>query len=309
MLDKIDRMGYSGTGLIDRRVSTLQTTQTTHLRIYLEEQVVDGKPLGRHVNHDPRSLNYPVRTAGPKLEVKPTLWPRVIPILDQGAIGSCTGNALTGALGSKPLHDLPIVQRLSLDESYAIGAYSDATKIDSYRGEYPPTDTGSDGLSVAKVAVSRKLASGYVHAFSLDDLLQAIMKGPSLIGSHWYESMDQPDSAGAISVSGAIRGGHEYLCRGADSTKNEFFCDNSWTAQWGNKGSFIIPFDAMTRLLAEQGDATLVLPASTPAPTPENNYISRNFLADDLAALNDWADHPHIWHKATVAAKAWKRAT
>jgi hypothetical protein len=32
------------------------------------------------------------------------VWTRRIPVLDQGDLGSCTGNAATGVLGSEPFY-------------------------------------------------------------------------------------------------------------------------------------------------------------------------------------------------------------
>ena len=47
--------------------------------------------------------------------------------------------------------------------------YSDATKIDTAAGSYPPTDTGSDGVSVAAVATKRGLVSGFLPSLHITD--------------------------------------------------------------------------------------------------------------------------------------------
>lgn len=120
--------------------------------------------LGRNVRHDPRSLRYTLPVAG---DIKSAAWTRHIPILDQGDLGSCTGNAGTGILGTDGLwQTLTTVAQSKLDETYAAQLYSDATKVDDDPKNYPPTDTGSDGLSIAQVLKARRLISGYTHITS-----------------------------------------------------------------------------------------------------------------------------------------------
>ena len=50
-------------------------------------------PLGRHINHDPESRRY----AYPETDrvLQSVRWPRRTPVLDQGNLGSCTGNAVS----------------------------------------------------------------------------------------------------------------------------------------------------------------------------------------------------------------------
>jgi hypothetical protein len=55
--------------------------------------------LGRHVNHDSRNYAYALPVL-PKAAIQTVHWQRAIPILDQGQLGSCTGNAGTGFLGT-----------------------------------------------------------------------------------------------------------------------------------------------------------------------------------------------------------------
>jgi hypothetical protein len=68
---------------------------------------------------------------------------------------------------------------------YAEHLYSDATKIDPWTGEWLPDDTGSDGLSIAKVLLTRGLISGYQHATTLEAALTALAQRPVMIGSSW----------------------------------------------------------------------------------------------------------------------------
>ena len=59
---------------------------------HIPEDVIPGRRLGRHIHVDSRSAAYPF-TSG-KRTIIPRLWARNIPILDQGNLGSCTGNAI-----------------------------------------------------------------------------------------------------------------------------------------------------------------------------------------------------------------------
>ena len=65
----------------------------------IPERPIEGKRLGRHIEHDPRSRNFPAETAPQVTSV--THDATGLP-LNQGQIGSCTANALCGALDSAP---------------------------------------------------------------------------------------------------------------------------------------------------------------------------------------------------------------
>lgn len=58
--------------------------------------------LGRHIHHDERSKAYAYPTAG--LTLTSAKHARRIPVLDQGSVGSCTGNAGVGCLGTDPYY-------------------------------------------------------------------------------------------------------------------------------------------------------------------------------------------------------------
>jgi hypothetical protein len=262
--------------------------------------------LGRNVRHDPRSLAYKVIPAG---TIRSVEWKRHIPILDQGDLGSCTGNAGTGVLGSDGLwQTLTSAAQAQLNEKYAVQLYSDATKLDDDPQNYPPTDTGSDGLSIAQVLKARKLVAGYQHITSLAAAHTAIQTGPFITGTNWYDGMFDPDSSNIVSISGTIAGGHEYEVVGYDATKALWKCANSWGTSWGDAGYFYMSDATYARLLAEQGDATTFVPIGLPAPTPQPTPVSA--LAAAEAILDPWAAARHTGSNAKAAA-AWKayRAT
>jgi hypothetical protein len=211
--------------------------------------------LGRHVEHDPRSFAYFAGTAA----LQSIMHRHTGPVLDQGNLGSCTGNAVAQVLNTAPVHKPG--QRL-MKEGDAIMIYSLGTKLDGYPGTYPPDDTGSSGLAVMKAAKKLGLISGYSHTFSLDHLLGALVLKPGILGINWYDSFDEPATSGEcpLPTGASIRGGHEVAMLGLDVKKRRVWCLNSW-GRWGyrNTGRFFFSWATLSRLLREQGDATFPL--------------------------------------------------
>lgn len=224
-------------------------------------------PLGRNLNHDPRSLQY--KFDGSAVTLVSARWTRHVPSFDQGHVGSCTGNAAVGCVATSPYFET-LPANTELDEAVAVSVYSDATKIDNAPGSYPPDDTGSNGLSVAKVLQSRGLISGYTHAFSLNDTLAALTLHPVIVGTNWYHSMFHPDVNGMLTIApnDYVVGGHEYILDEIDVDRQVVGMQNSWGDSWGVKGRAYISFDTLGRLLSEQGDATVFVPVTQPAPVP-----------------------------------------
>lgn len=207
-----------------------------------------GGSLGRHVEHDEQSRQFAVvRRAAP---IASRHWTRHVPIYDQGQLGSCTGNAMAGALSTGPF-------RHRFHEATAIRIYKAATIIDGIDGAYPPDDTGSSGLAVSKVAQSKGWISSYRHCFSLDDVLTALQTGPVIAGTNWHEGMDNPGPGGLVRPTGSVRGGHEYCLIGVDVASKTIRAANSWGTSWADNGRFTISWDDFAALLAEDGDATV----------------------------------------------------
>ena len=240
---------------------TIQKNDSTKV-ILIEESKKTSKRLGRHVEHDPRSRNY--ATSFKSFKLKTTVFKINIPVLDQGSVGSCTGNAALACIGSSPFYStLPKTnamypnQNAAYDERIAVNIYKAATKVDDVYGVYPPDDTGSTGLAVAKVFKRAGLISSYQHAFSLEQALLAISNGPVITGVNWYEGFDYPDMNGRVSIDGEVRGGHEFLLYGLDVRNQLVLARNSWGKSWGNKGNFSFSWDDFERLLDEYGDVTI----------------------------------------------------
>jgi hypothetical protein len=280
----------------------------------IEQHHLPGMYLGRNVFHDSRNLSYPWRHSG--AAPASTMWTRHGGILDQGDLGSCTGNAELGALECDPCYAALPAAHPALDEALAVRVYSLATSLDAFPGAYPPDDTGSDGPDAAKAAKSLGLISGYLHCLSLADVLDALQQHPACVGLNWYDSFDSPASSGYVSISpgASIRGGHEVLCRGLDVSTQMLYFDNSWGPDWGNKGSFSMSYATLDRLLHEQGDATISLPLSVTPPPPQPPPPGPGPDTDpaDVAlarGITDWAtSHSRFFKKERAAARAWLRA-
>lgn len=243
-------------------------TYTLKIRRY--ENVTDPR-LKRHVVHDSRSLAYQVK-ARDVSTLRSVRHHVNIPTLDQGQNGSCTGNAGTHNLGCDMFWGagsgvLSTVDATA-DETYATALYSDATKVDPFPGTFPPDDTGSDGLSVAKVLKSRGLISGYQHATSLNAALTALADGPVMIGSDWLEDMFYPDADGRLILTGAVAGGHEYILDELDVEQQRVWMHNSWGSSWGIEGRAWMTWDDLGTLLSGDGDCTVLVPATLPEPAP-----------------------------------------
>lgn len=219
-----------------------------------------ARRLGRHVDHDERSRAYDIEQllgAG-KLPTGVVEHHRHIPALQQGNLGDCTGNALVGALMTDPLYRKGSE---ALGEPDAVEIYEKATLLDNVPGSYPPDDTGSSGLAVCKAAKQMGLLSSYRHAFSWTSALRALAQTPIIVGVSWYDSFDEPDAHGFVSITpqAQVRGGHEFELVGFDADARTVHAVNSWGTHWGLHGRFTFGWDDLERLLskAEQGDATI----------------------------------------------------
>lgn len=245
------------------------------------------RPYGRKVQHDPRSLAYPVGVL-PKSALRSVRWTRRIPVLDQLRLGSCTTNAGTGALATDSVgrtaptsvtitpaaaaasHGTFGPGTRALDETFAVDLYKLATILDDVPGQYPPEDTGSSGLGVAKALKALGLLASYSHAFSVGAVRSALQQGPVIIGTVWYLSMESPEADGRIPVDPAsgVAGGHEVVLDEYDAINDRFWLTNSWGPGWGVEGRGYLTAADLQALLAQQGDVVSFTWASVPAPVP-----------------------------------------
>lgn len=268
--------------------------------------------LGRHVEHDSRSRAYAFR--GPdKPSLQSVRHERHIPVLDQGDLGSCTGNAATGAVATGR-NFVGAVTSASLDEAFAVDLYHAATTLDNVPGTYPPDDTGSTGLAVAKACKQAGLISGYQHTFTLQDALAALQIGPVIVGTEWHEDQFTPDPDGRMHITGAVAGGHEYVVDEIDVENQRVWITNSWGTSWGVQGRAYYTWADFGTLLAADGDVVLFTPVTAPAPPPQppTPPVSADPAGDALwAATAGWTRARHTGDnaKAAKAVLTWATAT
>lgn len=265
----------------------------------IPEQVIPGYRLGRHLRHDPRSKAYRWKRTAANL-VTTEDWP-TIPCLNQRNVGACTFFSGTELLASKRFK---AVRPATLDNAFALDGYREVTRSDPFPGSWEPDDTGSDGLSVAKVFVTRGYSSGYQHVMDLASLLAAIQVGGLIIGITWKSGCDNPNSDGIIRWTGAIRGGHELYLGAYDNERQLFGLQNHWGSDWGINGRCWIPVADLAAALADDGDATIILPATVPAPVPTPPADADAIL---WGATRSWAAARHTGSnaKAATSVKAW----
>jgi C1A family cysteine protease len=192
-------------------------------------------------------------------------------IEDQGKLGSCTGNAIAGAI--ELLHKR---QNRTLDISrlfiyyyerkfigtvnYDSGAYiRDGIKA-CYTYGAPTENLWPYNISKFKMqphktaivdALKRKVTS-YQRALDFNQVIDSITSGyPVTIGFNVYSSFDSP----AVAKTGIMPypnvnkerflGGHAVLIVGYNKTNNTFIVRNSWGTRWGDNGYFYMPFQVI----------------------------------------------------------------
>lgn len=226
------------------------------LYLKFEESAHEGMRLGRNMWLDGRSLTHMVENNVQEMGKPLTScsWERVLAVLDQGKLGSCTGNAGTGALGTRPFYDaaghsvLPDPGNAAAAEEFAVQLYEDATVVDGYPGTYPPDDTGSSGLAICKVLKNRGVIAGYRWARTAYGFLRLLQDGPVLQGMPWYNAFFQPGKQGFIDadpkwLSSGVAGGHEVEAVAVELDTSDAFSSvityvNSWGTGWGDAGRF-----------------------------------------------------------------------
>lgn len=241
-----------------------------HTLTLLEFKPQDRR-LGRHVNHDARSLRFRAPAKDPR-KLQSRRHAVNSPILDQGNVGACTGYSLVNVLasgvfwsaGKKVLSPTDAL----VNGAVALNFYSEATRLDPWEGVYEPDDTGSDGLSAAKAAHAHGLISGYQHATSLAAALTGLAERCVMFGIGWRSGMYEPDSDGRIRITGDVEGGHEITADEIDVERERIWFRQTWGPGYGLNGRGWVTWDDAGILLADYGDCTILVPKSEPAPVP-----------------------------------------
>lgn len=230
----------------------------------LENQNVKRKYSWKPDTPDQRDFLYAKRAKKLKVEIKSKvdLRPQMAPVYDQGAMGSCTAQALAGHLFfNKGINasrlfiyynerliegtvkvDAGAMLRDGIKSLVTYGAANE--KLWAYNiaklFKQPPATVYADGL--------KNVIKSYHRVTTLDDMLQCLSEGyPFAIGISVYEYFESAQVAKTGKVplplkSEKLLGGHAILVVGYDKAKKTFICRNSWGDEWGMEGYFTLPF-------------------------------------------------------------------
>ena len=191
------------------------------------------------------------------------------PVENQGNLGSCTGNALAGALEFLEQKD-----RISFMNVSRLFIYYNERALEGS----VKSDSGAmirDGIKtlrnqgacsekkwpyiVSKFAVKPASAcfkealnhriTSYHRILTLDDMRRCLAEGfPFVFGFTVYESFESQE----VAKTGIVQmpqpnersiGGHAVLAVGYDEAQQRFIVRNSWGTGWGQKGYFTLPYD------------------------------------------------------------------
>lgn len=210
--------------------------------------------------HDERSKKYPIRTEVSPIKPRNKLWVPG-PILDQGSEGQCIGFGWAAEALATPVRvDINKIKVNTPREPNAFASfiYNTAKTLDETPGE---DYEGTSVLAGAKAMQSLNLLIEYRWAFSIDDIVLALMTtGPVVLGLDWTESMYEAPQ-GILVPTGRTVGGHCILAIGYQTASSSLqgepgiILQNSWGESWGNKGTAIItPFNLYT-LMKYDGEA------------------------------------------------------
>jgi hypothetical protein len=192
-------------------------------------------------------------------------------IENQGNLGSCTGNAIAGAielLHKRQNRTLDIsrlfiyyYERLFIGTvNYDSGAYiRDGIKA-CYTYGAPTENLWPYNISkfkikppsTAMVDASKRKVTSYQRAADFDAVMDAVTSGyPVIVGFSVYSSFDTATVArtGVMPYPNTTRerllGGHAVLIVGYNKNNNTFIVRNSWGTGWGDKGYFYMPFQVI----------------------------------------------------------------
>jgi C1A family cysteine protease len=193
------------------------------------------------------------------------------PIDDQGQLGSCTGNAIAGAIDlidrknnkSLRVSRLFIYYQERLLEG-TIGSDNGAYIRDGIKSCYTwgaPLETLAP-YNISQFAVKPSVAAyadaanrkvtGYQRCADFATVKNAVAAGnPVIIGFMVYSSFESASVAatGIMPYPNVAReqllGGHAVCIVGYDDSKSWFIVRNSWGTGWGDRGYFYMPYQVI----------------------------------------------------------------
>jgi C1A family cysteine protease len=210
-----------------------------------------------------------IRKAPARLPKSVDLSTDMSPVEDQGQLGSCTANALAGALeflelkDGQPFVDLSrlfiyynerVIENSVSSDSGAM--LRDGIKALAAQGVCPETEWPYVISKFTMKPSKRCYTDGKKHVISsyhriadLNEMRACLAEGyPFVFGFSVYESFESAQVAktGVLNLpkkgEKAI-GGHAVCAVGYDDSAKRILVRNSWGPKWGMKGYFTIPYD------------------------------------------------------------------
>jgi len=200
------------------------------------------------------------------------LRPYCSPVENQGSLGSCTGQAIAGAIellnkrNNKPTDVSRLFiyyyERMMIGTvNYDSGAFirdgiratnKYGTSLERY-WPYTISKFRQEPVLEAKNDALRRKVTRYERVENFDGCIDALSNGyPVIMGFNVYSSFMSNNVArtGIMPFPNTKResllGGHAVLLVGYDKSKKVFIARNSWGTGWGDKGYFYMPFDVVT---------------------------------------------------------------
>lgn len=254
-------------------------TTTATLR---DGSVSQSVRLDRLIEFDDRSKEYPVRSLSLPAAIKTKTWelPRRR-FVNQGEEGACVSAGFGHDSASEPYQTSQLHMEWLRTNVYwvAQGMKNNLMPVDWQGdpwpgGAYPgatPFYEGTSVLTGAKVMQSYGFFENYHWAFSIDDLVRAVIgAGTVVLGLWWTEGQMYPEPNGLMKYEGNKLGGHCVCCRGIWVPNRSGYISRipgkpyvgepvavipqSWGLDYGNRGEVYMPLSELEKALKDQGE-------------------------------------------------------
>ena len=219
---------------------------------------------------DHRDLLYgAVRKVPRKLPASIDLRPHCSPVEDQGDLGSCTGNAIAGAVEFLEKKDgVAFVHVSRLFIYYNERAIEHTVQSDSgamirdgikslvkqgvcseKKWPYVIAKFAAKPPAACYTEAQQHQATAYARLQTVDEMRTCLAEGyPFVFGITVYESFEsqQVAKSGVVPMPSRTRekmlGGHAVLAVGYSDAQQRFLVRNSWGTNWGMRGYFTLPY-------------------------------------------------------------------